>query len=237
MPGRVPHRRPHFNILGFIGMVVFLCGMILAVGVYLYKGFNEKSLESKKQELQQLKSAFSEDDIAELRALDRRIKVTHALLDGHLSPSVVFDALELRTQHDVSFTDFSYEQRESGSVEIVLEGTALRFNTVALQSRQLADAKVLASTIFSGLSVDEDGVVHFTATSEADKKLLAYSVVAPETSTPASAATTTPPASSATTTPPAVIPPPAVTPASPPVAAPAGGGAGPAPALPPNGTP
>jgi hypothetical protein len=177
VPGRVPHRRRHFNILGFIGMVIFLCGMILAVGVYLYKDVSEKALVSKKQELKDIKSSFSQSDIEALRELDRRINVANVLLNEHLSPSVVFDALELRTQRDVTFTDFSYDRRESGSVELVLEGTALRFNTVALQSTQLADAEVLARTIFSGLNVDDDGHVQFTSTSEGNKAALAYTVL------------------------------------------------------------
>lgn len=198
VPGRVPHRRRHFNVLGFVGIVVFLCGMILAVGVFLYKNFSEQALVSKKQELQDIKNSFSQSDIETLRELDRRISVSRTLIDTHLSPSVVFDALELRTQRDVRFSDFSYERRESGSVEIVLEGTALRFNTVALQSQQLADAQVLARTIFSGLSVDEEGRVHFTATSEGDTDALAYiALPVVEPLPPPGAATTT----VATTTP------------------------------------
>ncbi len=175
VPGRVPHRK-HFNILSFIGIVVFLCGMILAVGVFLYKGISEKALVGKKEELQALKNSFNQDDITALRALDRRINVSNVFLNQHLSPSLVFDALELRTQHDVSFTDFSYDRRESGSVELVLKGTALRFNTVALESQQLADAAVLTRTIFSDLNVDDKGQVHFTATSGGNTVALAYSV-------------------------------------------------------------
>lgn len=174
VPGRVPHRRRHFNVFSFVGMVVFLCGMILAVGVFLYKDFSEKALAGKKKELQDIKNSFSQGDIEALRELDRRINVSRALLDTHLSPSVVFDALELRTQRDMSFTDFSYERRESGSVELILKGVALRFNTVALQSKQLADAQMLARTVFSDINVDEDGRVRFTTTSEGDTAALAY---------------------------------------------------------------
>jgi hypothetical protein len=189
VPSRVPRRR-HFNIFGFVGMVVFLCGMILAVGVYLYKDFSRKDLEAKKQELQNLKNSFSQADIEALRELDRRISVSRAIMDKHLSPSVLFDALELRAQQDTQFTDFSYSERESGSVELVLEGTALRFNTVALESRQLADAEVLASTIFSGFSVDEKGTVSFTVTSEGDVAALAYTA-SPAAMPPPTPATTT----------------------------------------------
>ncbi len=174
VPGRVPHKHRHFNVFRFIGMVVFLCGMILAVGVFLYKGITEKALQAKKTELQATKSSYSLGDIDALKELDHRIIATKTLLSDHLSPSVIFDALELRTQKNIGFTDFSYERRESGSVEVVLKGTAIHFNTVALQSRQFADATVLAHTIFSGLTVDDKGQVHFVATSEADRASLAY---------------------------------------------------------------
>ena len=188
VPSRVQRRR-HFNVFGFVGMVVFLCGMILAVGVYLYRDFSQKDLEARKQELQNLKNSFSQSDIQALRELDRRIGVSRALMNKHLSPSVLFDALELRTQQEMQFTNFAYSQRESGSVELVLKGTALRFNTVALQSQQLADAETLASTIFSGFSIDEAGTVSFTMTSEGDVQALAY--VAPSVLPPPPAPATT----------------------------------------------
>lgn len=208
MPGRVPHRRRQFNIFGFIGMVVFLCGMILAVGTFLYKGYNVRALESKKAELRALKNSFSEDDIMALRKLDHRINAARKLLDAHLAPSVVFDALELRTQKDAMFSDFSYEKRESGSVEITLEGTALRFNTVALQSQQLADAEVFARTVFSGLSIDEEGRVGFTVTGEGNTAALAYAAPAALPEEPEMATSTIP---AATTTPPVPALPPATT--------------------------
>ncbi|MBI4086776.1 hypothetical protein HY416_02220 [Candidatus Kaiserbacteria bacterium] len=194
IPKRVLPRRKHFNVFSFIGMVIFLCGMILAVGVFLYKDTSQKALEGKKQELQNLKGSFSQEDIDAIRKLDRRIAISKLLLDKHLSPSVLFDALELRTQEEAQFTDFSFSQRESGSVEVVLEGTALRFNTVALEKRQLADAEVLASTIFSDLAVDEEGTVQFTVTGEGDTKALAYTAptVTVTTESPETATTTEP---------------------------------------------
>ncbi len=210
MPGRVA-RRKHFNVFRFMGMVVFLCGMILAVGVFLYKDYSQRELVRRQAELKTLKDAFNQGDIAAIRELDRRIKVSKALLDTHLSPSVVFDALELRTQQDARFTNFSYDRRESGSIEVILEGMARRFNTIALQSQQLADAQVLARTIFSGLTVDEDGTVYFTATSEADTSALAFT--APMTAVPAeesatsTAVTTEGSATTTSATPPTALPP------------------------------
>lgn len=179
MPGRAPRRRKHFNVFSFIGIVIFLCGIILTIGVYVYKDISEKDLASKKAELQAIKTSFSQSDIENLRELDRRINVANALLDQHLSPSVVFDMLEVRTQEGTQFTEFSYERRESGSVEITMGGSALRFNTVALQSRQLANAAALQSAIFSDVNIGEGqegaaDTVDFTVTAQADTEALTY---------------------------------------------------------------
>jgi len=193
---RSSRRGRHFNILGFVGNVFFLCGMILSVGVYLYQGWSEEALAEKKRELTAIQESFNKDDIASLRALDRRLRLSLSLLDAHLSPSAIFDALEFRTQRGVQFTDFSYQRRESGSVEIALGGVAERFNTVGLQSRQLADAQFLASVLFSDLAVDEDGRVRFSVTGEGDVAALAYDVPAAAPEDVSAMATTTPEAPS-----------------------------------------
>ncbi len=177
VPGRAPQRRRHFNVFNFVGMIIFLCGMILAVGVFIYKDMAQRDLDAKRTQLEQEKSSFSQGDILGLRALDRRISVAQTLLDQHLAPSVVFEMLEERTQTDVQFVEFAYTRRESGSVELVFDGKALRFNTVGLQSQQLANAPELASVIFSDVDIDVEDNVNFTITSEADTSELAYSTI------------------------------------------------------------
>lgn len=190
MPGRAPRRATHFNLFNFIGMVIFLCGLIMAVGVFLYKDLSVKDLAVKKSELQEKKSSFSLADIDSLRELDRRINVSRALLDAHLSPSAVFDTLERHTLRDASYTVFSYLRRESGSVEIVLDGVAPRFNTVALLSQEFQRAPEFADVIFSDLQVDaKSNQVSFTVTSQAEEGALRYS--APQLDIPAVTASST----------------------------------------------
>ena len=204
VPGKTTRRAVHFNVFNFVGMVVFLCGLILAVGVFIYKDLSERALIEQKQELEARKSSFSLSDIESLRELDRRITVATALLDRHLKPSLIFDMLEQRTLSNLSFEAFSYTRRPSGSVEVVLDGAAPRFNTVALQNRQFQNAATLSGVTFSDLRVDETGV-RFLVTSEADEQALRYTppaeAVIPaatttmmnvevSTSTPATATTT-----------------------------------------------
>ncbi len=198
VPARAPRRRKHFNVFGFIGMVVFLCGVILAVGVFVYKDLSQRELESTKAELQEIKNSFSQSDIQNIRELDRRIKVANVLLAQHLAPSMIFDMLEARTQEDISFTEFSYERRPSGSVEMVLNGEALRFNTVALQGRQFASAAALESAIFSDINVGGEGGeesnanITFTVTSELNESAIGYTALpVSDTDTSTSSAPTT----------------------------------------------
>ncbi len=191
-PTRVLRRHRHFNLFGFIGTVVFLCGMILAVGAYLYKDWSADALGARQAELSDIKDTFSQEDIDALRELSSRMALARSLLDAHLSPSLVFDALESQTQRAVQFTDFSYMRGESGSVEIALEGTAIRFNTLALQSAALSNADVLARAIFSGITVDDEGAVRFSVLGEGNPDALSYTAPELVPAAAAPAATSTP---------------------------------------------
>jgi len=204
VPGKAPRRAVHFNVFNFIRMAVFLCGLILAVGVFIFKDLSERELADQRQELEARKSSFSLSDIESLRELDRRITVAGALLDRHLKPSLIFDMLEQRTLSELSFEAFSYTRRPSGSVEVILDGTASRFNTVALQGRQFQNAAALSGVTFSDLQVNENGV-RFLVTSEVDERVLKYTapVVAEQpvaTTTPTETQMSTSTPQTATTT-------------------------------------
>lgn len=172
--GSVSRPRRYFNVFGFVGAVIFLGSLVLAVGVYIYKDLSEEMLAQKKVELQERKNTFNAGDIQSIRELDRRITVARTLLDAHLSPSLVFDALERRTVQGAYFNEFVFDRRESGSVEIVLGGEAVRFNTLALLGRQLSQDPVLGDFVFSDLAVTEDERIGFGVVADADRAALRY---------------------------------------------------------------
>ena len=193
VPKRVAPKRS-FSVFNFIATVIFLGTLLLALGVYFYQDYIEKSLDADKQTLAELKGSFDQSDIESLRELDLRINTASTLLDRHLSPSAIFDMLERRTQSDTQFRTFLYTRNESGSVALELQGEALRFNTVALQGQQLELESVLEQVIFSGLSVvskvDEQQVtsedrVTFLVSGLVDTALVGYA-------TPVSADANTP---------------------------------------------
>lgn len=174
-------------------MVVFLGVLLTAVGVFFYERVSAQRLDDAKQELTAMKSNFSQSEIQSILELKQRIEVAELLLDRHLSPSVVFQMLEARTQSQVSFEGFSYTRNESGSVFVTLDGRTLSFNTVALQGSELRNTPVLDDVLFSNIGIDtgtgegEPETVVFKVTTKANGDALAYRVTeVPEATTEAS---------------------------------------------------
>lgn len=173
--------RRTFNVFNFLMTVVFLGAIILAVGVYLLQIRSEADLEAKKAELTDIKDTFSRADIESLRELNKRLDTAERLVGKHLSPSVVFETLERRTQGEIQFQNFSYTLNESGTLALSLNGSAPRFNTVALQSQEFAEDSVIERALFSNLGVtysgegpDVEQTVRFTATAKVDTSLMRY---------------------------------------------------------------
>lgn len=174
--------RKTFNVLTFISTVVFLSVLILALGVFFYKQYNERRLESYQQELSSLKASFAATgDIDRIRALERKMKIGEYLLDHHISLSRLFDVLELKTQQNASLESFEYEFDPSGFGKLILVGSAGSFNTVALQERGYADEQIFSpdSVIFTGIDTDESAQVSFTVNAELDLNMVSYQVFSP----------------------------------------------------------
>lgn len=176
-----PRPRRTFNVFNFLMTVVFLGSIILAVGVYLLETQTEKKLEANKQALAGIKTTFNAGDIVSLRELDKRIDTAEHLLKKHLSPSVIFDTLERRTQGEVQFQSFTYTLNESGTVALSLNGIAPRLNTVALQSQEFATDSVIERALFTNLGISYEGegpeaeeIVRFTTTARIDTSLMRY---------------------------------------------------------------
>lgn len=185
-PGAPARRqRRTFNVLSFVAMVIFLAVLALSVGVFFYHEYSATRLEERKAELAQLKSQFSEEDISHIKDLERRLNAARTLLDGHISLSRIFDALEASTQSNAQLASFTYSRQPSGGAQVSLTGDATSFNTVALQEQRFLNEKAFTrgSVIFSDLSVSNNDTgrktVSFSVAADIDTKNVAF--VAPAT--------------------------------------------------------
>ena len=175
-------QRRSFNIVTFLAIVVFLGVLGLSGGVFFYKQFKDKQLETKKVQLNSLKNSFSEVDIRSIRNLEKRLNGAEELIGKHISLSRVFDVIADRTQKQSQLKKFSFLLLPSGSAEVTMSGGAKSFNTVALQKRAFSTEKTFKedSVIFSHVNVTEAAgkprTVTFDVAARLDASAIAYRI-------------------------------------------------------------
>jgi hypothetical protein len=161
------------NILSFVAFVLLLVSILGAGGIFLYGRFLISSIESKKQSLERAKNAFEPELIRELSRLDAKLRVSQELLDKHIAPSGIFDLLEDITLETVRFSDMAYSFEKDG-IKLSLQGEALSFASVALQSDEFGKNRSIREPVFSGLTLDDSGNVEFAVTAFVDPSVLSY---------------------------------------------------------------
>jgi len=149
-------KKRHFNVLGLISSVVLLTSLVLAGGAYFYKDFALGRLAQEKTRLEEQRSLFVQSDMVSVRELDRRFRAAEYLLQNHISPSKIFDTLELNTKKSVQFTSLSFSRLPSQTVSVSITGATEEFKTVALQALQFGDNPLLKDAIFGGFTVVDD---------------------------------------------------------------------------------
>jgi hypothetical protein len=169
--GAVPSRikkKKHFHALSYSATVILVASLALGGGTFFYKDYLASQLESEKQALNEERNRFNQSDIASVQELDYKLSVARLLLDTHISPSKVFDVLELTTREQVQFTDFAFSQQPSQNVSLSISGGTEEFKTVALQVLTYgrdalmsnADVTEIGNTIPSVESIGNSGVAN-----------------------------------------------------------------------------
>lgn len=172
----VKKRKTRFNIFGFLAVVIFLGSLLLAGGSMVYKTMSEKNLEKAKQDLATEGEKINPADIDSIRKTELHIKTAEKILDVHVSPSLLFDALERSTQESVQFTAFTFVRQPSGTIAVEMTGIAPRFNTVVLQAKRFASEDIFSKIIFSNLNKAEDEIITFKVSVEINQDAIAYRV-------------------------------------------------------------
>lgn len=161
------------GLISFIAFLMLLIAVVGSVGVFLYERFLISSIESKKASLEKARAAFEPELIRELSRLDAKLRISQSLLDSHVAPSGILDLLEDLTLQTVRFTNLGYTIGEQG-VQLSLQGEALSFSSVALQSDEFGKSRSLMNPVFSGLTLDDRGNVKFTVSVLVDPKVISY---------------------------------------------------------------
>lgn len=155
------------SLFMFVATLIFFAALASAGGMYFYKSSLEKSIANSNASLAAARNAFEPSLITTLQTLNRRMTDANLLLSKHVAVSPIFKALERNTLKSVQFTKFSYLTPAdlSAPITVKMNGVALDYSTIALQSDQLATNKDIRNPIFSNLVLNPlTGTVAFDLT-------------------------------------------------------------------------
>ncbi len=154
---------PRNHAVGFLSLItaIIVIATILSFGgVYLY----EKSLVAQKTKLEQsineAKSGIGTDFLTDMKRLNARISGVKTLLQNHIVVSPIFSALEATTLRSIQYKSFSYEFKldpatKGQIVQVLIDGVAKNYSTIALQSDAFAQSPLIKNPVFSNLTVDD----------------------------------------------------------------------------------
>lgn len=168
-----------FSIVGFFTSLILLVSILTAGGVFFYKDFVvERDLEAIKARLESERAEFNDEKLRGIKNFDLKIELAKSILNEHIAPSRVFDALEARTKQSVQYTSFNYTKRPSGNVTVELSGVTDEFAKVALQSMQYQEDLVLENAYMTSVGLGTHTATPEEANPGLVTKQISFSLVA-----------------------------------------------------------
>jgi hypothetical protein len=150
------------GILFVISFFILITVLVATGGLYLYKSYLKKQIDSMQVSLTTAQNSFEPSKITELQTLDKRLDAATEILKNHINITPIFDALEQLTMKTVRYTKFNYDLSADGSaVDVKMSGQAVGYRAVALQADLFATNKNLINPVFSNLTLDNSGNVIF----------------------------------------------------------------------------
>lgn len=164
-----------FGLLTLLAVLFFIASIAAAGGAFLYQQYLTSAIASANDSLTKAEGAYDPAVIQDLLRLDNRITQAKALMQKHVAASAIFSFLSTQTLEKVAFSSFDYSLNSDGSAAITMAGTADSFSTIALQSDQFGNSKLLKDVVFSGITVDPiTGHIAFNVAATIDPSLIKY---------------------------------------------------------------
>lgn len=155
-------RRPsNKTLLGVFGVIFFTVSVLGAGGVFGYKYYLKGSIEAMQAELETVRAALDSGEIQELTRLHNRIISTKELLSKHVVLTPFFEFLEVSAPKLVRFNELRYAVGLEG-IEVTMRGESRGYGALALQASIFDKSKFFKNSIFSDLTLNQQGDVMFS---------------------------------------------------------------------------
>lgn len=170
-----------FNILSFFVGLLVVGAFVVVIGMYFYKDYLNKEIESKSNSLAITRENLEEGTLVELQSFNRRLNSSKKILANHTVISPFFEILGTLTLPEVQFNNFSGVLSNDGKgLAVTMGGLAKDYRTVAVQSDifNSEKAKFFNDVSFADLSLSDGkntkGLVNFTVSFFVDPSFLSF---------------------------------------------------------------
>ena len=177
------------SLFSIIAIIIFVLSLLSAGGIYGYEYYLNNTLQQKNSALQTELNTFEPTLITDLSSLDAKISTANSLLNAHISTPRIFSAISAVTLMTVRLTSFNLSYRGGSSVVVAVVGQGKSYASVDLQQAEFQKPeykKFISSSKVSGVSLDKNGGVNFSATLELKPNYFLYATA------PVSASSTKP---------------------------------------------
>ena len=162
------------GLLNVLSVFILFTILLVTVGLYFYKGIVTKSITQMENTLNLAKNRFEPAKIAELQVLDRRLRASSEILSKHIAVTPIFEALQAITMKTVRYTKFNYDFGQDKKIFIQMNGMAIGYRSMALQSDLFTKNKNLIDPVFSNPTLDDKGNVLFDLEFSVDPSFVDY---------------------------------------------------------------
>ncbi len=164
------------GFLTIISLFILITMILVAVGLYFYRGVVAGNITEMEEYLKTAQNRYEPAKIQELQVLDKRLKAANEILSSHVSISPIFELLQKVTMKTVRYTKFSYSlgTENDNNVRVKLNGTAIGYRSIALQSDIFTENKQIIDPLFSNLVLDDKGNVVFDLEFSVDPTFVDY---------------------------------------------------------------
>ena len=165
------------NIFFLISFLIFVISAVSAGGVFLWNKQLDTQIAQVNNDLKLARNSFDQNTIKDLVRLNDKINASDFLLKQHYAPSVLFKVIGDATLKNVRFTNFKYTNAGGDKISVSMNGEAVSYETVALQSSSFTNPalrNVFRNTIFSDPDINSNGKATFSFSTGIDPTLLNY---------------------------------------------------------------
>lgn len=161
------------NIFTLGATIIFIFTVLIAGGLFTYKGILLKQLDMKGKEVDAARSAIEPDKIKDILEANYRIQASKNLLDNHQVTSGLLVLLGQLAIKNIQFNSLSY-QNKIGGPSINIKSEVRTYNALAYQQEVMLKNELLRQVTFSDVALGENGSIRFSISARLDPNLVSY---------------------------------------------------------------